>query len=182
MGSRNVLLVALEPVPDEEIRRAIETRAEAAEVSVLVVAPALGVGLLQSLTGAVDEARAEAGELADRVGRAVDADVRTEVGDRDPLVAVEDALREFAADEIVLAGGADAETEAQLRRFGLPIARVDGPAEASEEGSRAEAIARDVTRGRSSQTPVMLLAAVGALVLAAIVLVSLIAFLVVWLT
>lgn len=135
MGSRNVLLVALEPVPDEEIRRAIETRAEAAEVSVLVVAPALGVGLLQSLTGAVDEARAEAGELADRVGRAVDADVRTEVGDRDPLVAVEDALREFAADEIVLAGGADAETEAQLRRFGLPIARVDGPAEAARKAA-----------------------------------------------
>lgn len=180
MGSRNVLLVALEPVPDEEIRRAIETRAETADVSVLVVAPALGVGLLESLTGAVDEARAKAGELADQVGRA-DADVRTEVGDRDPHVAVADALCEFAADEIVLAGAADVDTEAQLRGFGLPIAWVDGTAEAGEEGSGTEAIARDVTRGRSSQTPALLLAAVGAVVLAAIVLVSLIAFLVAWL-
>ena len=181
MSSRNVLVVAFESAPDAEIRRAIERRTEVADVSVLVVAPAVGVTRLQSLTGAVDEARAEAGELAERAARAVDAEVRTEVGDRDPLVAVEDALREFPADEIVLAGRADDETEAELRRLGLPIARVDAAPEAGEEGSRAEAIARDVARGRSSQTPVVLLAAVGAVVLAAIVVISLIAFLVVWL-
>lgn len=182
MSSRNVLLVALEPVPDEQIRRAIDSRTEVADVSVLVVAPALGVGLLQSLTGAVDEARAEAGELADRAAQAVDAEVRTEVGDRDPLVAVEDALREFPADEIVLAGRADDETEAPLHRFGLPIARVNGAAEpAGESVGGTETLAREVTRGRSSQTPVVLLAVVSAVLLAAIVLISLIVFLVLWL-
>lgn len=175
MSSRNLLFVALEPVSDETIRRAIETRKEVADVNVLVVAPATHVGPLQWLTGAEDEARAEAEELAEQTARAVDAEVETEVGDRDPLLAVEDALSEFPADEIVLAGPADGETEAALRRFGLPVARVDG---ASARAGDAETLAREVTRGRSSQTPFLVLAAVGAVILSVIVFVSLLAFLV----
>jgi hypothetical protein len=179
MSSRNLLFVALEPVSDDTVRRAIETRQEVTDVSVLVVAPAAGVGPLQWLTGAEDEARAEAAEVADRTARAVDAEVQTEVGDRDPLLAVEDALGEFPADEIVLAGPADVEMEAALRRFGLPVARLDGGGEA--QGHGAETLARDVTQGRSARTPIVLFAAVGAVVIGSIVLVTLIAFLVFWL-
>ena len=72
MSSRNVLVVTLDPVSNEEIRSAIETREEFEDVSVLVVAPAAGVGPLQWLTGAEDEARAEAEELADRAAHAVE--------------------------------------------------------------------------------------------------------------
>jgi hypothetical protein len=124
MTARNVLLVVLDSVADDQVRSAIEARKEAADVRVHVVAPAASVGRLQALTGAVDKARAEAEELAGRTADAVDAEVETEVGDRDPLVAVEDALRMFPADEILVAGGADADMEAELRRFGLPISRV----------------------------------------------------------
>jgi hypothetical protein len=170
MKQRNVLLVALERVPDEELRVAIATRKEVADVNVLVVAPALAVGRFQALTGAVDEARAEAEELADQTAHAVDAEVRTEVGDCDPVVAVEDALREFPAEEILLAGWADGETEAELNGLGLPIAHVGS-------GSRV----REVARGHGSETPVRLLLAVPAVVLGAIALFSLFVFLAVWL-
>jgi hypothetical protein len=185
MSSRNVLIVVLDPVPEDEIRTAITARKEVADVSVHVVAPAASVGRLQWLTGAEDEARAEAEQLADQAAHAVDAEdaeVETEVGERDPLLAVEDALRVFPADEILVAGSADEKAEAALQRIGLPISRLGVRGEvASEEATGAEALARDVTEGRSPETPFVVVGVVGAIVLAAIVLISLIAFLVGWL-
>ncbi len=177
------MVVALDDVSDEEIRSAIETRKELADVSVLVVAPASHVGRLQWLTGDVDEARAEAGEVADRAAGAVDADVETEIGDRDPVLAVEDALATFPADEIIVAGSDDAETEAALRRFGVPVSRLDGGGEGTaEEAVATDSLAREVAEGRSPETPVVLLGTVGAVLVAAIVLLSLLVFLAVWLT
>ncbi len=117
MSSRNVLLVALEPVAEDELKRAIERRKRDADVDVHVVAPASNIGTFKWLAGDEDEARAEAEELADRAAQAVDAEVETEVGDRDPLLAVEDALVEFPADEILLAGHADEKDEAALRQI-----------------------------------------------------------------
>jgi hypothetical protein len=181
MGSRNVLLVVLDPVSDDEIQKAIATRKEVADVNVHVVAPATSVGRLQWLTGAEDEARAEAEQLADRTAHAVDANVETEIGDRDPFLAVEDALAVFPADEILVAGPADEKAEAALRRFGLPISRLDGGGQVTEEATGAEALAQDVTRGRRPETPFVILGAVGAILLAVIVLISLIAFLIIWL-
>jgi hypothetical protein len=180
MTSRNVLVVALDPVSDEKLNAAIAARMAADEVNVHVVAPATHVGRLQWLTGAEDEARAEAEELADRTADAVDVEVETEVGDRDPLVAVEDALRVFPADEILVAGTADGDAETALRRFGLPISRVDPGDQAEEQSTGAEALAREVTQGRSTKTPFVMIGAVAGAVLAAIVLISLLAFLVAW--
>jgi hypothetical protein len=184
MSSRNVLFVALDPVSDEQIRSAIETRQEVDDVTVRVVAPAASVGPLKWLMGDEDEARAEAEELADRAAHAVEAEVpaeevETEVGDRDPLVAVEDALAVFPADEIVLAGRADEKTEARLRRLGLPVEQLDDDGDVS--GSDARELARDVARGRSTLTPVVVLTGVGAVILGAIALLSLLLFLAVWL-
>jgi hypothetical protein len=118
ISSRNVLLVALDPLPEDEVRRAIAERNGGREVKVHVVAPATHVGSFQWLTGADDDARAEAAERADRTAEAIDAEVETEVGERDPLLAVEDALALFPADEILVAGTADAKTEAGLRGLG----------------------------------------------------------------
>jgi hypothetical protein len=185
MSSRNVLLVVLDSASDAEIRTAIAARKDLAEASVHVVAPTASVGPLQWLTSAEDEARAEAEQLADRTADAVSGDVETEVGDRDPLLAVEDALAVFPADEILLAGsGAGAEDlEVPLQRFGLPVSRLNGEGEVTgEEAAGAEAFARDVAQGRSPETPFVLLSVVGAVVLVAIVVISLIAFVVVWLT
>jgi hypothetical protein len=183
MATRNVLILALEPVPEEKIQKAVEARKEAEDVSVHVVAPAAGVGPLQWLTGAEDEARAEAEQLADRTADAVNAKVETEVGEHDPVLAVEDALRMFPADEILVAGSADEKAEAALGRLGLPISRLEGGGEVSgQEATGAEAVASDVAQGRTAETPFVVLSAVSALVLVAVVVISLIAFLFIWLS
>lgn len=184
MSSRNVLFVALDPVSEEQIRRAIETRQEADDVTVRVVAPAASVGPLKWLMGDEDEARAEAEELADHAAHAVEAElpaeeVETEVGDRDPLVAVGDALAVFPADEIVLSGHAEEKTEERLRRFGLPVERLDDGGDVS--GSGARELAGDVARGRSTLTPVVVVTGVGVVILGAIALLSLLLFLALWL-
>jgi hypothetical protein len=183
MTTRNVLIVVLDPVPDEKIQKAIETRKDVADVNVHVVAPAPGVGPLQWLTSAEDEARAEAEQLADRTADAVDAEVETEVGEHDPVLAVEDALSVFPADEILVAGTTDEKKEAALCRLGLPISRLNGGgAVAGEEATGAEAFADDVAQGRAAETPFVVVSAVVVFVAVAIALISLIAFLVVWLT
>jgi hypothetical protein len=70
-----------------------------------VVAPAVKQSRLQWLTNAEDDARAEAERAAVRVAQATADEaerVEAEAGDSNPLLAVEDALRTFQADEIVL--------------------------------------------------------------------------------
>jgi hypothetical protein len=57
----------------------------------------------------------------------------TEVGDSDPLKAIEDALRTFPADELVIVTPPDDQAgwlesgsaEEALDRFGLPVTRVE---------------------------------------------------------
>jgi hypothetical protein len=182
MSSRNVLLVALDPVSEHELRLAIEKRHEDDDVHVRVVAPAATMSPLQWLMGDEDPARAEAEELADQTAREVEAEdpvsgVDTEVGDRDPLVAVEDALAEFSADEIVLAGHADTQTEERFRRFGLPVERLGDV----EDTGTPEEVAREIARGRSAKTPLVVITSVGAVILGAAALLSLLLFLVMWL-
>jgi hypothetical protein len=183
MSPRNVLLVALEPVSEDQLREAIENRKKSADVTVHVVAPASNIGTLQWLAGAEDDARAEAEELADQTAHAVEADVETEVGDRDPLLAVEDALVDFPADEILVAGHTDAKSEAELRRFGLPISRVGDSGEIpSEEPSGPEALAHDeLEHAKRPETPFVIIGVVAAVLLGAVTLISVIAFLIYWL-
>jgi hypothetical protein len=181
MSSRNVLVVLFESAPAEKVQEAVQARQEFADVTVHVVAPATTTGALQWLTGDEDAAREEAEGLAARAAEAVEGEVETEVGDRDPLLAVQDALGTFRADEIVVAGEASAETEEALRRLGLPVSRLDGEPERDGKETGAGAVARGVARGRSSQTPLVALGIVGGVVLSTVVLVSLIVLLVYWL-
>jgi hypothetical protein len=181
MSSRNVLLVVLEPFPDEKIRAAVQSRAELGDATVHVVAPAVSSGMLRWLTGDDHEARAEAEELASRTADALEAEVETEVGDRDPVLAVEDALSTFQADEIVLAGEASADIEEALRDLGLPISHLNGGSAGAREERGGEAVAHQLARGYRTETPFVLLAIVGAVTISAIALISLISLLVFWL-
>ena len=98
-----LLVVANETVAGTALREEIVHRAgEGAEV--LVVAPALNTRL-RHWTSDEDRARAEAqarveASVAALAERGVDA--RGQVGDDDPLQAMEDALRTFGADEIII--------------------------------------------------------------------------------
>jgi len=87
----------------------------------LVVVPALA-SPVEALTGAVDDRRADAAETATTLaGRLPKA--RAEIGADDPIQAIDDALRAFGADEIVIAGGDDALLAQAREKFALPISR-----------------------------------------------------------
>lgn len=102
---RRVLVVANETVESDELLDAVRERCQGVKADVLVVAPALN-SRLKHWTSDEDGARGEAGE---RLGRslarleAAGVNARGEVGDDDPLQAIEDALHTFGADEIVVA-------------------------------------------------------------------------------
>lgn len=175
MSSRNVLVLALDPVPEEDIRAAIAERRDGGDVDVLVVAPASNLSSLQWLAGEEDEARAEASELAERAADAVPAHAEAAVGDSDPALAVQDALSEFPADEIVVAGQPDTELDARLRELGPPVSLLEG---SGRETGTAEDLTREVARGRSAGTPFALLGIVGAVVIGVFAVVTAIALLV----
>jgi hypothetical protein len=101
---RRVLDVANETVGGEELMSAIGELALAGKARFFVVSPALN-SRLKTWTSDEDPARAEAQKrLAATLSRlgSVGVEARGEVGDVDPLVAIEDAVRSFRPDEIVV--------------------------------------------------------------------------------
>lgn len=97
----------------------------------------------------------------------------------DPVLIVEDALRHFPADEILLAGGAleDGGVEAALRRFGLPVTRLRQSVRVRERSVLREAI-RGLARGRSRATPFVLFTGVNLTLLVLAALITLVVLLV----
>ena len=102
--ARKILVVANETVGGDELRELLGRKAEGVSEDVLLVCPALN-SRLRTWTSDEDGARAAAQERLDEsLARLRDAGVtaRGEIGDGDPLQALEDALRTFPADEIVV--------------------------------------------------------------------------------
>ena len=87
---------------------------------VVVLVPAL-TSSVEALTGAVDDRRAEAEATAKRLAGQLQ-NARGEVGADDPALAVEDALRTFGADEIVVAGD-DGLVESIRDRVTIPVSK-----------------------------------------------------------
>jgi hypothetical protein len=102
-GRRRILVVANETVAGRALRGEV-VRRSGTEADVLVVCPALNSPLRH---WASDEDRARA-EAERRLAESLDAlaaegvEARGEVGDADPVQAMDDALRTFGADEIVI--------------------------------------------------------------------------------
>ena len=126
---RRLLVVATASVPAVDLRRSV--RAHAGEdAEMLVVAPASDISRLDWLTNAEDDARTDAAERADELAdEAPTEDIESRVGDSDPVKAIEDALRTFSADELIVVTLPDEEAswlekgsaETALRRFSLPV-------------------------------------------------------------
>ena len=116
-GTHRVLVVAEPGTPSVHV--------DAKATEIVVVVPALA-SKVEALTGAVDDRRAEAEQTAASLARQLSRDgvpVRGEVGADDPVLAVDDALRAFGADEIVVAG--DAELVGKIRgRATVPVSRI----------------------------------------------------------
>ena len=99
---RRLLVVATASVPAADLRKSV--RAHAGEdAEMLVIAPAADISRLDWLTNAEDDARTDATERADELAEAAPTDdVESRVGDSDPVKAIEDALRTFPADELIV--------------------------------------------------------------------------------
>ena len=97
-------MVANETVAGEALREAVRDAVAGGRASVLVVCPALN-SKLRHWTSDEDQARAAAEE---RLGRSIaelersGIPARGKVGDADPVQAIEDALRTFGPDLIVI--------------------------------------------------------------------------------
>jgi hypothetical protein len=91
---------------------------------IVVVVPAVA-SMLEAATGDVDDRRADAEQTALSLTRRLSrpgVGVRGEVGADDPVLAAEDALREFGADEVVVA--ADDDVAERIReRVTIPVSR-----------------------------------------------------------
>ena len=103
-GERRILVVANETVGGGGLLDEIRRRSEGVNEQVLVVVPALN-SPLKTWTSDEDGAREAAQQRLEASlasMRASGIDAHGEVGDGDPLQAIEDAVRTFAPDELII--------------------------------------------------------------------------------
>jgi hypothetical protein len=145
-GERRILVIANETVGGNTLRNAIQRRAEGVREEILVVVPALN-SPLRHWASDDDNARARAQErLATSLERlnADGVNARGEVGDSEPLQAIEDALRTFGADEIIISTHPEGRSNwlekgvvsGARERFAVPITHVVVDIEAEHEEIR----------------------------------------------
>ena len=135
----NVLVVTTVPPDGERLRERLGDAIDP-DANVRVIAPAARIGKLDWLTNAEDDARTLAAEAADRTASALPGQVTIDRTSQDTEAAqsIEDALRNFAADEIVVvtAPGDEATwleddtVRATMDRTGLPMRRIELPPQA----------------------------------------------------
>ena len=103
-GRHRILVVANETLSGAALRDEIERRAAGGETELFVVTPALNTKL-KHWTSDDDQARAKAHErlqaMLDGLARGGFA-ARGDIGDSDPVQALEDGLRVFGADEVIV--------------------------------------------------------------------------------
>ena len=131
---RRILVVANETVGGETLRDTIREHSEGYRTDVLVVSPALNTPFKHWISDE-DEARNAAQERLNRsLNRLQEAgvDARGEIGDGEPLQAMEDALRTFGADEIIISTHPEGRSHwlekgvvtGARERFAVPITHV----------------------------------------------------------
>jgi hypothetical protein len=131
---RRILVIANETVGGRELRERIAERSAGLRAEVLVVTPALNTPIRHFVSD-VDGARAEAQlRLEESLARLREAGIEAngEVGDADPLQAIEDALRTFGADEVIISTHPEGRSHWLERgvvtgardRFAVPITHV----------------------------------------------------------
>ncbi len=104
-GKFRLLVVANETVGGEALLREVRGRCAERRSEILVVTPALVGSRVEQWTSDVDEAielARQRMELSLLAIQDLGLKAKGEIGDSDPNVAIEDALRTFAADEILI--------------------------------------------------------------------------------
>ena len=143
-----VLVVANETVGGRALLEEIRSRSQGRRSEILVVVPALTSSPLEHWTSDVDRALEEAGERLQASLRAMEAagiDARGHVGDHhEPQASLEDALREFPADEVIISTHPP-ERSRWLERGVVERARDEVPLPVTHVVVDLEAEARDGT-------------------------------------
>jgi Ca2+/Na+ antiporter len=133
-GERRILVIANETVGGGPLREQIEERSSGYETEVLVVSPALNSPIRHWASDedpAREEARRRLEASLERL-RANGIEASGEVGDADPLQAIEDAVRTFGPDEIIISTHPEGRSHWLERgivtgareRFAVPITHV----------------------------------------------------------
>jgi hypothetical protein len=135
-SSKRFLVLAPIAVDGSALRDEIEHRADGEPVAVHLVAPAAPDSKLKATLGDVDEAIADADTRLNEVLAGLRSDrvaASGVVGDADPLIATEDALGGFPADEILIVTNPESEAEwfegdlfgRAAERFEPPVTHVE---------------------------------------------------------
>jgi len=144
-NQRRILVIANETVAGGPLREEIRRRSEGYDEQVLVICPALN-SPLRHWASDEDGARVQAQERLNvslaRL-REVGVDAKGEVGDAQPLQAMEDAFRLFGPDEIIISTHPEGRSnwlergivEAAGKRFAVPITHVVVDLEAEPSSS-----------------------------------------------
>jgi GABA permease len=129
-----ILVVANETVGGAELLEAIRSRAAGRDAPVLVVCPALNSPIRHWTSDEDDARRAAQARLTASLAamRAAGIAAQGEVGDGDPIQAIEDALRTFQPDELVVSTHPPGRShwlergvvEKARERFELPVTHV----------------------------------------------------------
>jgi hypothetical protein len=101
----NLLVLAAETLSGRDLRDEIRRHAGEREAAVRVVVPALVDSKLKHAMGEVDAAVEEANQRLEaelEQAREAGIEIEGQVGDSDPILAIEDALLTFPADEILV--------------------------------------------------------------------------------
>ncbi len=108
--STRILVIATDELAGPELLEELRQRLRNLEAEVMVIAPAVEKTVFHHALGDVDTAMMEAGRRLetslDELRRA-GVPALGEIGDSDPIVAAEDALRVFLADEVLIVAHAD---------------------------------------------------------------------------
>ena len=131
---KRTLVIANETLEGETLQEMIKRKSEGYRPNVLVVAPAQP-SPLQHFASDDDPSRAAARERLDRTLRKLreaGISARGEVGESDPLQAIEDALRTFGPDEVIISTHPEGRShwleqgivEKARERFAVPITHV----------------------------------------------------------
>ena len=146
-GTRRILVVANETMSGRALRSEISQRSRGERTELRVVCPALNTKI-KHWTNEEDEARAAAQGRLERlltVLRGEGLEAEGSIGDDDPVQAMEDELRRFPADEVVVWGHPpgrsnwlerDVVGRAQAR-FDLPVTHVVVDLEREQAGAQA---------------------------------------------
>jgi hypothetical protein len=131
--AKKIIALVTEPVSGEALKSAVGAET-AEEAEVLVVAPALN-SKMRFLTSDPDDAIARAEAVQEETVERLDEegiDAAGDTGESDPLLALQDALATYDADEIVLfmhgSGGRNWQEEGVVdearERFGRPVTQL----------------------------------------------------------